>query len=62
LSHILDLVGHRLESVSDILNNYNYNVIIKETFGKKSIKSDEIRIIRQKILEDNTLQLIIAYF
>jgi len=62
LNHIPDIVGYRLESALNILNEYNYEIIIKETFGKKSIKSDDIRIVRQTILKGNTLQLIIAYF
>jgi len=62
LNDIPDFVGHRLESALSILGNYNYEIIVKETFGKKSVKSDEIRIVRQTIVKDNTLNLIIAYF
>ena len=62
MNNIPDLVGYTLESALSTLSQYNYDIIIKETFGKKDIKSDKTRILRQTTLKDNKLQLIIAYF
>lgn len=62
MNNIPELVGCKLELALNILNGYNNKVVIKETFGKKGVKSDEIRIVRQTVLKDQTLQLIIAYF
>lgn len=57
-----DVVGHKLETAISILNQYNFEIIIKESFGKKDVKSDEVRVIRQKRCGEKALQLIIAYF
>ncbi len=57
-----DVVGYKLERALRILNKCNFEIIIKETFGKGNVKTDEERIIRQKIYKNNILQLVIAYF
>lgn len=62
MNYIPDVIGYTLESGLHVLKEYNYEIIIKETFGKKNVKSEEARIVRQKIYKNNTLQLIIAYF
>lgn len=56
------IVGHRLETALSMLSKYDFKIIIKETFGNKDIKTDEIRVIRQKMCGDNVLELVIAYF
>ncbi|MBU5677449.1 hypothetical protein KQI88_13585 [Alkaliphilus sp. MSJ-5] len=62
MNYIPDVTGYRLESGLHILKEYNYEIIVRETFGKKNVKSEEARIVRQTIYKDNKLQLIIAYF
>ena len=57
-----DIIGYRLESALHILDKYDFEIVIKETFGRKNIKTDEARVIRQKLYKDNVLQLVIAYF
>ncbi len=57
-----DVIGYELEKALHILNEYNFEVIIKETFGKKDIRLGEARVVRQKICKNNILQLVIAYF
>lgn len=57
-----DIVGYEFERALHILNKYDFKIIIKETFGKENIKTNEARIIRQKIYKNNILQLVIAYF
>ncbi len=62
MEDIPNIVGYKLESALSVLDKYNYNIVLKETLGKKSIKSDEIRVVRQRLNNSNVLQLIIAYF
>ncbi len=57
-----DVLGYRLERALSILNKYNFEIVVKETFGKNNIKTDHVRVIRQKKYEDKVVQLIIAYF
>lgn len=60
--NIPDCLGYQLETALNLLNKFDYDVIIEETYGKKTVKTEDVRVIRQKLLEDNQLQLIIAYF
>ncbi len=57
-----DVVGYKLERALHILDKHDFEIVIKETFGKRNIKTAEARVIRQKIHKDNILQLVIAYF
>ncbi len=57
-----DVVGYKLERALHILNKHDFEIVIQETFGKKNIKTDEARVVRQKIYKGNILQLVIAYF
>ncbi len=60
--NIPDCLGYQLESALHLLNKLGYDVIIEETYGKRSVKTEDVRVIRQKLLGNNQLQLIIAYF
>ena len=51
-----DVVGYKLERALHILNKHDFEIVIQETFGKKNIKTDEARVIRQKIYKGNILQ------
>lgn len=62
MNYIPDLLGYRLEDAYNILQGSSQEIITEETFGKKSVKSDNIRIVRQTLSHDNKLKLIIAYF
>ncbi|MDI9475937.1 MAG: PASTA domain-containing protein [Natronincolaceae bacterium] len=57
-----DVIGYELEKALHILNEYNFEVSIKETFGKRDIGTGEARVVRQRICKHNILQLVIAYF
>lgn len=57
-----DVIGYELEKALYMLDEYNFEVIIGETFGKEDIRLGEARVVRQKICENNILQLVIAYF
>lgn len=61
MNRIPDVVGYRLDEALRKLGNINKEIVVKETFGKKSMKSDEVRVVRQRVDEEQ-LQLIIAYF
>lgn len=64
-----DVIGYSLEKALYILNEYNSSnyhsnveIIVKETFGKKDTKTDDVRVLRQNRHENNLLELVIAYF
>lgn len=57
-----DLIGYKLEEALHILNKHNFEIVIRETFGKKDVKTDYARVVRQKTYKNNILQLVIAYF
>ncbi|MFW5648383.1 MAG: PASTA domain-containing protein [Candidatus Alkaliphilus sp. MAG34] len=57
-----DVVGHKLEKALHMLEGHGFEIVIKETFGRKNTRTGEARVIRQRIYKDNILQLIIAYF
>lgn len=57
-----DVIGYELENALHMLDEYNFEIIVKETFGKEDIRLGEARVVRQKIYENNILQLVIAYF
>ncbi len=61
MNTIPDVVGYKLESALHILEKYNFDIIINETFGKESIDSKEARVLKQTIY-NNKLKLIISYF
>ncbi|HZK57225.1 MAG TPA: PASTA domain-containing protein [Clostridia bacterium] len=57
-----DVVGYKLEKALHILKGHGFEIVIKETFGRKNMKTDEARVVRQKVYKNNILQLVIAYF
>ncbi len=60
--HIVpDVVGYKLDSALHILNGYDFEIIVKETFGNKETNYKEARVIKQTA-SDNTFKLIISYF
>ncbi len=61
MNTIPDVVGYKLEEALSMLGAVDEEVVVVKTFGKKQLKSDEARIIRQKIC-NNKIQLIISYF
>lgn len=60
--NIPDIVGLRLEEGLEMLSDFNCEIEINETFGKKQIITENVRIIRQNNCENNIIKLIIAYF
>lgn len=56
-----DVIGYKLESALNILSDYNFKTLIKETISNKETNHKEARVIKQ-IFYDNTLKLIISYF
>lgn len=56
-----DVVGYKLDPALHILNECDFEIIIKETFGNKETNCKEARVIKQTA-SGNTLKLIISYF
>lgn len=58
----IDVLGFELSEATKILNDYNVGFIIKESIGKDKIEQGTKRVIRQKFISDNEIELTISYF
>ncbi|KAB3531349.1 hypothetical protein [Alkaliphilus serpentinus] len=59
---IVDILGFKTEEAINALNILGYEVIIKESYGKNTTKSNDSRIIRQRLVSKNEMELIISFF
>lgn len=57
----LDVLGFELTQAIMVLEKNNIGFIVKESFGKEKLKGVK-RVIGQKIIADNKIELIISCF
>ncbi|QUH26316.1 hypothetical protein [Serpentinicella alkaliphila] len=57
----LDVLGFELTEAIMILEKNNIGFIVKESFGKEKLEGVK-RVIGQKIIADNKIELIISCF
>jgi predicted Fe-Mo cluster-binding NifX family protein len=62
LVQIPDVVAYPINEAKELLNQNNYEVVIVESYGKTTIKTQDARVIRQRTLSDKEIELVISFF
>ncbi|WP_026476036.1 PASTA domain-containing protein [Alkaliphilus transvaalensis] len=62
MNHIPDLVAYPVEEAVSILKDLNVKINVVESYGKSFEKTEDVRVVRQKILTANEIELIISFF
>jgi len=62
LETIPDLVGYPINEAIKVLEDNNLEVTIIESYGKTKVQTEDARVIRQRSISDNQIELIISFF
>lgn len=57
-----DVLGFELDEAILLLNTYDIQARVKESLGKEKIEKGIKRVISQKYISDQEVELIISYF
>ncbi len=60
--HIPDLVGYPINEAVELLKNTNIEATIIESYGKNMDQTEDARVIRQRNITANQVELIISFF
>ncbi|GAB6088201.1 PASTA domain-containing protein [Alkaliphilus crotonatoxidans] len=61
MNQIPNLTGYPVEVAEKRLKTMGLQMVIIETMGKNTVKTEDARVIRQNVLA-NQIELIISYF
>lgn len=62
MNQIIDILGLKTEDAVNLLRDQGFSIIVKESYGKNTVKTNNSRVIRQRLVAKNEIELIISFF